>query len=501
MKGLNSALKRRLRALTAAAMLICTALGANAAVIFPKVTNTNDTGSGSLRAAITASNANGADGAIIEFQIGSSCGPHVIHLNTVLPDLTSAVHIEGYTQAGSSKNTYTNPYGNTAVICIVLAGDNLVADGLTVPSTVADSMEMSVQGVAFSGFTHSAVNLRGGSDHVVAGIRTGGTVGGFAMQTDSYGVILAAGVHGATIGGSDVGDVNQLADITHNAVYVESSSGSNVASHGNTIAFDNVGYVFDDTGATVLLPTGGAAFAIGGYSNTIENNYAIYSGAAGLHISNTDAHDNDVEDNGFEYGNADGVLIDDDAHDNKIIDNALYHNAGAGIRVVNGQGNRFQDNNIDSNGGLGIDLADVGVTPDDNDSMPPAADYANRGLNFPILQTAGGAGGKVTGTLTTTPGDYYINIQATTACNASGYGAGQNFFTYTSATFGYKVTVPNITAQGQGSTSFSIPVTAATPLPKPLYVTATTTDASGNTSEFSACLLYTEDSIFYDGFE
>jgi hypothetical protein len=486
-----------------ATLVLVLPTAAQAAVIFPKVTNTNNSGTGSLRAAITTANANATGGAIISFDIGSSCGPHVIHLATALPDLTKEVHIEGYTQTGASKNTLDSFVQNNATICIVLAGDNAVDDGLSVPASVPDAMEMSVQGVAFSGFTHSAVNLRGGSNHGVAGVRTGGTLDGFALQTNSYGVILAAGVHGATVGGIDPGDINQFGDITHNAVYVASSSASTVAAHGNTIQNNIVGYVTDSKSIEVALPTLGAGIAVGGYNNSIFDNDILHAGASGLHLSNVDAHGNDVNYNAFTENSGDGVLIDDDAHDNTLLGNGIFNNAGAGVRIVNGQNNEVLFNNIDFNTGLGIDLADEGMTPNDNDSMQPTPDYANRGQNFPTLIAAvGGHTGTVSGTLTSTPGDYYINLAGTTTCNTSGNGAGQNYFSYPLSSAGFKVTVPNITAQGQGSISFTIPVTlVADPGKNKLYVTATTIDATGNTSEFSACLLYPNDSIFFNGFE
>src|SRR5262249_13046267 len=153
--------------LAALALLSLLSSAASAAVIFPKVTNTNDSGTGSLRKAISDANANGADGAIVTFQIGSTCGPSVIHLQTALPDITAPVHLEGFTQPVSSQNP-DGIYENNAVVCVVLDGGlHSVADGFTVPASVADSLAFSVEGMAFSGFSHSAVNLRGGSGHAV----------------------------------------------------------------------------------------------------------------------------------------------------------------------------------------------------------------------------------------------------------------------------------------------------------------------------------------------
>ncbi|MEP6483794.1 MAG: hypothetical protein ABJB01_05040 [Rudaea sp.] len=498
MTSIFSGTPRGVAATLLAALLSNAAFGA---VIFPKVTNINNSGSGSLRAAITAANANGADGAIISFDIGSGCGPHVIHLDTALPDITAETHIEGYTQPGASKNTIGHYQGNDAVICIVLAGDNLVDDGLSVPSTVGNALEMSVQGIAFSGFTHSAVNLRGGSHHVVGGIRTGGTMGGVALETNSYGVILAAGVHDSTVGGADNSDVDQFGDITHNAVYIASSNATDAAAHNNIIENVNVGFVYNAAQARVTLPTGGAGIAIGGYGNFLYQIDVENAGAAGVHISNTDAHDNSLYLGAADNNSGDGILIDDDAHTNDITQVALYSNAGAGIRVVNGQGNDIEYNIMLGNKGLGIDLAGEGVTPNDNDSMQPAPDYANRGQNFPTLTTAAGGhySANVSGTLTTTPGVYQIGIYETAGCT-SGLGQGENELAFRNGATGL-ITVPNLTVQGQGSVAFSIPVSFYSYSSGQRSVIATATDANGNTSEFSACIPYVDDTIFFDNFE
>jgi parallel beta-helix repeat protein len=484
-----------------ALFLLLGSFAVQGAVIFPKVTNVNNSGDGSLRAAIQAANTNGADGAIVSFQIGSGCGPHVIHLDSQLPDPQYEIHFEGYSQPGSSANTMDIYAGNNAVICIILAGDNIVTDGLAVQSSVADSMTLSVQGIAFSGFTHSALNLRGGSGHLVAGIRTGGTVGGFQMDPDGYGVILAPGVHDATIGTSDNSDFNQFGDITNNAIYISSSTGSSAASHGHDIEGNKIGFVYE--GATkVPLPTGGAGIAIGGYNNFLFQDDIQNAGASGIHISNVDAHENTIVLGGTENNDDNGILIDDDAHDNDIDNLEIYGNHGAGIRIVNGQGNKLEYNLISNNDGLGIDLADEGVTLNDNDSIQPTADYANRGLNFPVITAAAGGhySGTISGTLTTTPGNYQLDFFLATPCDPSGYGQGFDRLDYRNSVTG-TVNVPNLTVNGQGVTSFALPVSFFFYDGGPLSITGTTTDADGNTSEFSACLPYTDDTIFFANFE
>ncbi|SRR6266496_5297828 len=82
------------------------------------VTNTADSGSGSLRQAILDANSNsGAD--TIAFAIPGS-GVHTIPLFSALPQITDPVLINGYTQPGSSSNTLST--GDNAVILIEIDG-------------------------------------------------------------------------------------------------------------------------------------------------------------------------------------------------------------------------------------------------------------------------------------------------------------------------------------------------------------------------------------------
>jgi hypothetical protein len=84
------------------------------------VTNTNDSGAGSLRQAIIDANANaGAD--IIVFNIAGG-GTQTINVASVLPTITDQVTIDGTTQTG---------YVAGSFVPIILDGNNLNANGLT----------------------------------------------------------------------------------------------------------------------------------------------------------------------------------------------------------------------------------------------------------------------------------------------------------------------------------------------------------------------------------
>src|SRR5215211_2773607 len=103
--------------LVVALILALSVMGGRAAHAVPTtftVTNTNDSGAGSLRQAIFVANANlGAD--TINFNIPGS-GVKTISPDSELPNITEAVTINGYTQGDAHPNTLAR--GNNAVLNI-----------------------------------------------------------------------------------------------------------------------------------------------------------------------------------------------------------------------------------------------------------------------------------------------------------------------------------------------------------------------------------------------
>ncbi|PYK42640.1 MAG: hypothetical protein DME53_14425, partial [Verrucomicrobia bacterium] len=116
------------------------------------VINTNDTGTGSLRQAITDANSMG--GGTINFNIPGS-GVHTISPMTVLPTITQPVTIDGYTQPGSSQNTNPPTEPINAVILIELSGTMAGnVSGLTIN---ADSC--TVRGLVINSFQHDGIDV------------------------------------------------------------------------------------------------------------------------------------------------------------------------------------------------------------------------------------------------------------------------------------------------------------------------------------------------------
>lgn len=137
-------------------------------------------------------------------------------------------------------------------------------------------------------------------------------------------------------------------------------------------------------------------------------------------------------------------------------------------------------NSIFENGEIGIDLMpntwDFGSTP--NDIMD--TDMGANGLqNFPEIDSAASLGSTtfVDGTLQSAPSqEYSVEFFSSPQCDSSGFGQGMYYLGSTT-----------ISTDASGSASFSVSLPATVDTGDVLTATATRT-ATGETSEFSACI-------------
>ena len=192
------------------------------------VTNTNDSGAGSLRAAIDAANANpGAD--TITFAIPGA-GPHTITLSSVLATLTDdGTVIDGTTQAGtqcrdlwlgSGHDLRINVRGNGAFQGFRLAGAN-----------------QTVRGLSLSGFDSAVVFEPGGSGATLHCTYLGLLADGSTNANSWTGVNVFGA--GGRIGGLGSGEGNV---ISASNTGVRTNSGStDTAIRGNFIGTDAAG--------------------------------------------------------------------------------------------------------------------------------------------------------------------------------------------------------------------------------------------------------------------
>ncbi|TAK99378.1 MAG: hypothetical protein EPO07_10900, partial [Verrucomicrobia bacterium] len=160
---------------------------------------------------------------------------------------------------------------------------------------------------------------------------------------------------------------------------------------------------------------------------------------------------------------------------NKIAFSGLFISGGrAGVRVRTGStNNAILGNSIFSNASLGI--AFTGFSPTLND--PCDGDTGgNQQQNFPVLtQAVSGSNTGVRGSLDSAANaTYRLQFFASPSCDALGNGEGQIYL-------GDKL----ITAGGNCSNSFVATLPVAVPVG--YVITATATDPTNNTSEFSLC--------------
>lgn len=156
---------------------------------------------------------------------------------------------------------------------------------------------------------------------------------------------------------------------------------------------------------------------------------------------------------------------------NLIEGNVIANNAAVGVSVEGSAatGNLIHANSIVGNGGLGIALTNSG------NNLEPAPSLTSPAvLNVTDLTVTGSVHG---GNNVDLKIDFYGNH----SCDASGSGEGETY-----------LGSMDVTTDGSGNASFTATVPAD--LSANDVVTATATDAGGNTSAFSACASITETS-------
>ncbi|MEZ4714850.1 MAG: Ig-like domain-containing protein [Caldilineaceae bacterium] len=161
---------------------------------------------------------------------------------------------------------------------------------------------------------------------------------------------------------------------------------------------------------------------------------------------------------------------------NVITGNTSAFNGDDGITVFAGVGNQLRGNDIHDNGDLDIDLGGDGRTPNDVDDLDEGANFVQ---NHPVLfraePTADGL--MVEGWLDSRPAQAYtLQFFAAPTCGTS----TQTLLTPIAGT-------DVVTTDAQGEVYFQIAMDQPVALDWALRATAT--DAAGNTSELSDCIL------------
>jgi len=390
--------------------------------------------------------------------------------------------VNGSTIAGNFIGT--NAAGTAAVgnsVGVFLVNANSI--------TVGGSSGLSKN--VISGNSADGIEISGGSFNSVLNNFIGVDITGNAAVPNGVGVFIAGGSHNNSIGNSNSRPSNVISGNTSYGVLL-SGAGTNVNFvQGNFIGVSGLGHEpLANGGAGIALLNGPSNNTIGGVfvgaGNVISANASDGVEFTGAGTTSNLLQGNFIgpsEQQNYPLGNAaNGVYVSGGAANNTIgsttaaARNIIAYNAkGVVVTGSSTTGNAIETNAIFSNTGLGIDLNDDGVTPN-----TPGGPHTgpNNLQNYPVMSSAISSGGttNVTGSLNSTPNTTFrVELFGNPACDPSGHGQGLNFLSSS-----------NVTTDGSGnasvSFSFSTSLIGATG-----SVTATATDNSGNTSEFSAC--------------
>jgi hypothetical protein len=251
------------RRVAALVTLACLPAQALAATFW--VTNTNTSGAGSLRQAILSANAATGQDAI-QFAISLPAGRvATITPLTPLPDLTEAVSVLGYTQAGSAKNTLAT--GFDAALRIRLSG---ASAGPAAAGLVVKAASVIVDGLIIDGFGVAAVQVLAGaptSSVTITGnvLRKG--YGTLPLAGNTRGVSVE-GVPNVMIGGVVAEDRNLIAGNQQEGVLVTGAGATNMAVYRNRIGLNDTGAA--EGNRCGVRATGGSV-AIGNHTGQYGN--------------------------------------------------------------------------------------------------------------------------------------------------------------------------------------------------------------------------------------
>jgi hypothetical protein len=411
------------------------------------VTNTGDSGDGSLRQAILDSNSSpGAN--TISFDIPGT-GPKVIEPESPLPVITNSVVIDGYTQPGAAPNTATQ--GDNASIDIVIDGSNIPEwtkrTGLEIK---ADNS--TIRGLAVDHFDAAGVLFVGSGDHL-EGSFVGVDASGKLAEPNGLGVGVLGG--SAVIGGTSPADRNVISgNLAGIAIASLSLGGSSfvTAQPGSVVQNNLIG---TDATGTVDLGNGTVGLGVVGSGNVI--------GGTAPGAANTIAFNGKV---GAVLNLGGGVLV------------AGLNSTGITPPALVSTDNLISANAIYSNHGPGIVQVTIPI-----DTLLPLLNPATASLpslvTNVLTQVKIGSAGIIPNLTSAITSQGVTTVQGTIAGAASTTyqvqffaNAGQTFLGQTSVT---------TAASGAGTIAFVAPSSVTTGQ----VITATSIDPSNNTSSFS----------------
>jgi len=513
-----------------AALMLMLAAGQGAAATLFTVTNTNDSGAGSLRQAILDTSVifSAAHDSTIVFAIPGA-GVHTIRPTSPLPPIRDVL-IDGYTQSGSKANTLAR--GSDAVLTIELDGTlaGAAANGLVNQGSVpgAGVPGVTVRGLVINRFGGSGVKVTGPGRHFGGlggdGLPGFATVQGCYIGTDASGtqplgngIGIELGIDARAVIGEPTPDFGgNTAAWPGYRNLISGNVGAGIKMDSSDPLWPTFGtvrgaYIGTDAGGLAALGNGGDGVNIGpngGIGSGFGTFIYIYDNLIAANAGNGI----DTQGIGTQaVGNSIGAGSDGSPLGN-LGNGAYFHGAasgavaamfgqlnaiGPGVTNNRGAGVLVEDTAIvdisgrfANNGGLGVDLGPAGSNANDSGDVDGGP---NEGLNFPVITAAVANGpspsSRIQGTINSKPNTQIeVHLYLNALCNPSGFGEAERSIASVNVTTG---------ADGNGTFDTQLPFsidTAAFPFVVAQSRRFAETPALGSSievSEFSHCFQVT----------
>ncbi|MET0649996.1 MAG: Calx-beta domain-containing protein [Pyrinomonadaceae bacterium] len=381
-----------------------------------------------------------------------------------LPNLTGVALFSGNNVVGGLAPLPGEAPGNRIVsqsVSLQINGSGVIVQGNLLGTNVTGSSAFTI---GIFSFAQNVVigGTQPGARNVISGFRTGISIefGAAVIQGNYVGTDLSGtAARGNIIGISVAGSGGQIGGTTPGAGNLISGNrqglvlrGAGVTVQGNLIGTDASGAaplpnqetgIFID-GRPTDLSDGASASVVGGTAAGAGNRIA-FNRRSGIAIG--------------PYTN-DGVF----STGNRLRGNSIFSNGLLGIDLVKSTQSNPNALNLDADGPSPNDEGDTDTGP-------------NGMQNAPTVLSGQISGGmtSVQGRLNSAPNQTYaIDLYASTSCDPTDHGEGQTYLGATQAT---------TNAAGVATFDGSFPMLSSAGR----IITATSTDAAGNTSEFSLC--------------
>ncbi len=447
------------------------------------VTNTANSGVGTLREVIGLANASLANTVNINFNLsGDGSGTTwTTQPNSALPIITRPMIIDGETQTGWNINTDR----------LVVLDGNLLAGGSGIAATING---VEIYGLKITGFPVNGINFSGSGSGGAIGDENRGNVindnGNVGIYTSGISDII---IRGNRIGTNYSGTTNvpNAIGITLNTGSHSTIIGGSLAGQGNLISGNTIGGV--SGGLSDNLHFEGNIIGL-----NISHGAEIPNGSAGISITPTNGStivDNIISGNtgrGIELGGSNQIIIGNTIGTD-LTGTADFGNGQQGIRVISGDyddwqigtGNPGEGNVIAFNGGNAIQLANADQTGHlisqnsiyNNGGGIELSGFANTNLSAPNITNV---------TPTSVSVDGIANLDLVEVFIGDGNGQGQTF----------------IGSAISGGSTLTIGSLSETIRSGDEIVVTRIQNSTNNTSEFSSPLIYSNpNALDFDGLD